>query len=152
MPSPRIEFRATTSVAAELTARSAGVSPSDAARRDLARYYALLDEELGRVALTPTEALLLCDALNGVYAGDNVTVARHLDHEIEDAIELNQVDRKWEVDGTALVTTVRGWTLAARLAALDAVERWWARRRGNDESDETSLRAVGLLPPLGIRE
>jgi hypothetical protein len=117
------------------------------ARRDLGRYYAVMHAELRRIqaTVTPSEALLICDALNGTLVGADT--AQHLHAEIADAIDLAHLDEKWQVNGPKLLDLIDGWTPAQRMAVCDAVQQWW--KRGAADGYEPSLRAVGLLPPAG---
>jgi hypothetical protein len=96
---------------------------ADIVRRDLARYYQLLREEERRLPVSEQEWNLLRDALNGVLI--DAIAWRFLDHEIADAIRLDQLDAKWGVDGAALVETLRALCPGQTLAVVDAVERWW---------------------------
>lgn len=92
--------------------------------RDLERYYELLDRALKQVKLTKREACLITDVLNGHLA---VAVsAKLLWAEVEDAIELDGVDKKWEVDGKKLVEKLKGLNELQGMALIDAAERFWS--------------------------
>jgi hypothetical protein len=51
---------------------------------------------------------------------------------------------KWDIDGPALATLVKGWTPGQRYAVVDAVRRWWNSDRSDTEY-EPSLRVAGLI-------
>lgn len=108
-------------------------------RRDLERLYALYRRSLARISLTKNEALLIADALNGALF-DNTTVF-YFWASIEDAIKLEGLDKKWQVDGKKLVDKLRSLSDAETLALVDAVERFWqASTRGENKSLEEFLR------------
>lgn len=148
MPSPMIQFRAQAELAAPLTARSSGDEAKDlslTARRDLTRYYALLEADLATVArrLTPHEVLAICDILTGTHIDDALLTVRHLDHEIADAEE-DGIGQKWEVDLTGLAATVKALSPSVKLALVDAIERWRKAPTGDGKEFIDGLRAVGL--------
>lgn len=150
MASPHIAFRAIPPMDAALQSRTRHEDArglSEVARRDLIRYHALMATELARVAaqLTPGEAALIVDALRGTLFDDQLIEVRHLDHGIEDAITLDGLDTKWEVDGPKLLKVIGGWTIGQRMAVCDAAERFWVTA-GSHQEHEVALRAVGLLP------
>lgn len=140
---PKIEFRAG-ELLAPLQERTTpnGFSPDVIAKRDLARYYALLADELRSLdpPLTVGEACLLMDVLNGTFLDEHTY--RFLVVEVSDGITLNQVDRKWDVDGPALVARVAAMSPGQRLALVDAAERFWLHPE--QDTDEL-LRRVGLV-------
>ena len=129
-------------LAPALAARLAGDSPAAVVRRDLGRYYDALALGLASVALSPGEAGLIVDALNGTRI--ELVTAQMLGEEIEDALNLDGLAAKWDVDGPKLVATILGWSLVQRLAVVDAVERFWAAGWHASETVER-LTAVGLV-------
>jgi hypothetical protein len=138
MPNPRnpIGFRPGP-LASALEAR--GDNLAEVVRRDLGRYYQLLERELRWVRLSEGEASLLCDALNGSLIDD----PQVLEAEIADACDLDGLHAKWAIDRDALLASLRSWTYAQRVAVLDAVERYW---RGPYQLPRAEgLRAVGLV-------
>lgn len=142
----RIQYRAFGPLLERLQERSrAAGAPelSDVAHRDAERYYALLAETLKTVTLTEAEAMLLCDALNGVLAAEPPAVARLLWAQVEDAVRLDGLAEKWGVNGIALVGELKSYSFAQCLAVIDAAERWW---KLPDQSDRAAtLKAVGLV-------
>lgn len=123
----------------ELLARGEPAERSWVARRDLERYYAVLRYSLEEIDLTEAEALLVLEALQG-SALDAISY-RLLWKEVEDALSLHQLDRKWQVDGAALVARLRALSPGAAMAVADAAER--ASRAEGDL--RAAVRAVGLV-------
>ncbi len=153
MASPLVQFRALPGMLAALRRRTVENDPqprdlSEIARRDLSRYYVMLDVELARAAarLTREQALVLCDVLMGSLVDEDLALVRYLDHEVSDGLA-EGLARKWEADEPALLSLVQGWTLAQRLAVVDAVERFH-RLDGLDY--DSALLEVGLLPRPGL--
>jgi hypothetical protein len=139
-----ITFRAFDSLRSEFAARAGQEGRtilSNVARRDLERYYHALGETLRTVTLSEREALLICDALNGTLVEPHT--AQLLWAQIDDAIRLDGLADKWEVDGPALVARLRTLSYCQALAVTDAVERWWAAGPRGDRAE--ALRAVGLV-------
>lgn len=96
---------------------------SEVIRRDLERLYRLYRYAVREVTLTPEEACLIADALNGTLM--DADSASTLWAEVDDAIRMDGLDAKWGVDGQALVKKLRGLDRTACLAIADAVERFW---------------------------
>lgn len=112
------------------------------ANRDMARYYNILKYALREVALTEQEAMLVCDALNGVFFDD--FSIRLMRASVEDAIIHDRLDEKWGVDGEALIVKLRSYSIGALYSVADAVEQWWSM--SNPElSNYEKLLKVGLL-------
>lgn len=132
---PRIE--------AEVEARKDGaaMSANRVLERDLARHYYMI-----RVAraeansmLSPEEAALIADAMNGILT-ESHSIAL-LPHNIRDAISLEELDAKWEVDGEALLSKLEVMPLLTLAAIVDAAERFWAAvSRGEDRDPREMLR------------
>lgn len=102
-------------------------SRSHAIRVALARYESVCRRDIP--TLSVAEWKLCCDALNGVWLNDYPDPSgdrlRFVWAEIADGIRLNQVDRKWEVDGAALVAKIQGFTQGQLVAFIDVVEGFW---------------------------
>ena len=150
---PRIQFRAG-ELLGPLTARQDGerLSRDRVAARDLERYYAVLAAELRRLDLTRDEAMLVLDSLNGVLHETPESAATMLWASVSDSIELDGLDRKWGVDGAALITKLRALSVAGALALIDAAERWWVLAGAAQEGggavpaeEVDRLRVVGLM-------
>lgn len=140
---PQVSFRI-----AELTApiqerTNSYNSLGSIAKRDLERYYALLSAELRTVDLSEAEAMLICDAQNGILMESHSM--RLLWAGIDDAIALDRLDQKWHVDGGPLVAKLRTLSPAQTYAICDAAERFWVRNGEHpEESNQERVRAVGL--------
>lgn len=139
--SNHIVFRAAADLAAAITARTSATSLSLTAQRDLERYYALLAAELRTVSLTAAEAHLLADALNGTLWEPHTM--RLLWAGVDDAIRLDGLAKKWQVDSGALVAKLRALTPGQTVAVIDAVERAWQA----DGDMRERLVTAGLLKP-----
>lgn len=128
---------------APVTARTqADESLGATAKRDLSRYYNLLERDLAVIAqaLTRGEALLLCDLNNGTI-WDTVSPGALRD-QVGDA-EQARLDA-WDVDRDTLTAKLRALTTGQALALVDAIERWWLLPDGAARDHPASLAAVGL--------
>lgn len=113
--------------------------PGLVAKRDLERYYEMLDAELARLRLTEPEASLIVDAINGVWLGDGAW--RYIRTEVEDACRLNDLGAKHglgEQQQAALIERMRDWTPGTLLAVTDGAERFW-------RDQEATVQSVGLV-------
>lgn len=105
-------------------------------------YWGLLDLGLtqARKVLTENEACLVLDTLNGTWTGgfpggcEATRWAQNaLIWEVSDAISLNEYDKKWGVDGKALVAKLQALDGLARLALADWARRMWADHEDNEK-------------------
>lgn len=95
-------------------------SPSLVAKRDLERYYALLEFALPTLDLSDREASLIFDVLNGVrFSTESIQL---LHHDVASGIE-EGLDRKWNVDGNALLQKIKAYNFIQLFALVDAIER-----------------------------
>jgi hypothetical protein len=127
--------------ALESRADGARYSVSQVARRDLDRYYTLLERSVQR--FPRAEALLLADAMNGLLLTPES--AHLLWAEVADGIQGDGLDRTWDVDGPTLIARLRGLHPFAALATWDALERAWQLVARGEQDMEAALAAVGLL-------
>lgn len=88
----------------------------------LGRYAEICRRDLPD--LSSGEWSLCADALNGVMFRDPFT-PHLLWANVDDAIKFGSLDKKWNVDGPALVQKVRALRFGATIALLDEVERYW---------------------------
>ncbi len=95
---------------------------SEVIRRCLRRYGEVCQRDLP--ALSVAEWRLACDALNGCWLHE--TPAHWAAHEIEDAVRINGLDTKWEVDWAELRSRLHHLRHGQWVALVDAVERFWA--------------------------
>jgi hypothetical protein len=106
---------------------------------DLERYRDLLAKSLPKFSVG--EASLLCDVCNS-WAVSTSTYC-WLWMTVEDGIESDDLDKKWEVDGPGFVDRLKALSPTENLAVIDAIEHWFEGTPHNDY--ETSLREVGLV-------
>lgn len=139
-----VQFRAGRLLAA-LEARTNGASVGSVAKRDLERYYQLLAGELAELSRDPAKALdeaeasLIIDACNGWLVEPHTYTL--LWAQVADAISLDGLDRKWDVNADRLIAKLRSYTPGQTLAVIDAADRYWTL----DGEHVERLRAVGLV-------
>ena len=132
MPVIKQSVRLFPAVAAEVDRR--GDQFSTQLNRMISRYADLMARgrrEL-RAILSDQELGLILDACNGTAFMDSVSI-QLVGAGVADAIGLDGLDGKWDVDGDALVAKLQALTYAQRLAPVDAVQTWW-NRVGNGEA------------------
>lgn len=147
---PSISFRLG-ELMTELEARGSAVSR--VAKRDLGRYYEMVDEYLERFAFTEAEALLLCDAGESLVTSlqnpgaSSLPMYRWLWAQVADAIRERDLATKYGVtDPENLVERVRALEPAEGRALIDALERYrHARAQGRTEDNYELLRQIGLI-------
>lgn len=120
-------------IMAEIEKRVEYENVSGTLNRCLDRYFALLARSLAewRSQLSDEECALILDATNGTAFADTFSLS-HLWAEIADAVDLDGLDRKWDVDGAALVGKIKTSGILGQTALIDASEQWW-RRVANGE-------------------
>jgi hypothetical protein len=113
--------------------------------RDLKRYYALLNYHLLELTLPASEVNLVCEALKDYRIEDDSEQARVIWKRVAAAIQRDQLDQKWGVDGSAFIRKLQALTHLQLVALVDAVERYWVRVKSNPlEPQEKRLSRVGL--------
>ena len=130
---PRVQFQITDPAMGEaIQARqqSMDTSTNTVARRDLSRYYMVLEE--ARPVFTKAEAQLLVDVFNGIIFQPIDMGARLLWAALEDAEEA--YFEKHGVKKGAIVKRLHGLSFAEALAVIDAIERSWNDPQGSVES------------------
>lgn len=104
-----------------------GETPSAIANRELGRYYDLL--RIGRRVLRKNfsdgELNAIADTMNGTFIEGWMISAGTIALEMSDAVELNGVDAKWEIDGAGLVLKIQEIDGATLFALIDAVQCFW---------------------------
>jgi hypothetical protein len=102
-------------------------------RTDLGRYRTLVRGAQTRLAIegvfTTDEGAAIIDALNGTLLVDRPEA---LTASVEDAMRLDGLAEKWEVDAAALTEKLRGLTALELHAVADAVERFWSAPEERD--------------------
>jgi hypothetical protein len=122
------------------------------AMRVMVERYNWLVYSAARPRFSVPEWRLVCDALNGSMFRDRPDSLGFLWAQVADAITLNGADRKWEVDGPALVKRLRALTPGELIATVDVVERFWIEvGRGNQGAKVPGEVGSDLAPwePLG---
>jgi hypothetical protein len=123
-------------------------SVSEAAKVALYRYFHLLEDAVRRLGLTKQEASLIADALNGwwVNAEPPSLIRAGLYMTVLDAIELNQLDKKWGVNGSEILEKLKALSELEAIALVDAIQRFWYEPDSSDISDVSEkLKKVGLI-------
>lgn len=98
----------------------------------LGRYFEALRRARARLAdqFSPGELALIADSSDGtLWSAVSVPL---LYANVEDSL-VDGLAAKWEVDGPALVTKLRGLSYIECAAIIDAVERWWAHEEPRAE-------------------
>lgn len=127
MPVEKLSVSIAPDITGQINARAEG-NVSGAINKSLMRYFALLQRSLAelRSQLSDQECALILDATNGSAFVDTITL-NMLWADIEDACNLDGLDRKWSVDGPALVAKIKNAGMTGQTALIDASERWWNR-------------------------
>jgi hypothetical protein len=123
---------------------SRGSNRSQIIRRDLERLYTLYRLALREMKLTLPECWFIADMLNGSLM--DAYTAGLLWAEAEDAIALDGLDKKWQVDGKALVKKLKALSHVQALALVDAAERFWQANTGTAD-DEDIKKFFGVAMP-----
>lgn len=108
--------------------------------RDLGRLYTLYDRALRRLDLTVDEACLIVDALNVTIHDVRSGVRFWID--VQDAIELEGLAEKWNVDGKALIEKLTALDELSCMAIVDAAERFWYGKKYRDMDIREAVKKV----------
>lgn len=102
-------------------------SRAEAIRVMIARYEAIVARDLP--VLSAGEWKLVADTLNGTvmrdYPDPDGDRLRMIWAGISDGIRLDGLDKKWDVNGVALIEKIRSLTHGQLVALVDTVERFW---------------------------
>lgn len=111
---------------------------STAVTRSLSRYLYALNQARRKLAdlFSDDECALILDALNGSAFYDSFSI-NLVPHSVADSIELDGLDRKWNVAGGAVMEKLTNLSHFERMALVDAVQVWWNRT------------GSGQTPPFG---
>jgi hypothetical protein len=88
-------------------------------------FQKAMEKELQRLNLSVNELKCVLDALNG-FIGDPDTI-EYLWAEIQEAIELDGLDKKWGIDGEKLVKKLRNASPTALFALYDMAQRFYKK-------------------------
>lgn len=134
MPSDQIGVRMPETLLAQLRERGDEVSAT--LRRDLDRYYYLLERARRGIRLSPEETAVIVDALNGSVHGRE---AQYALASIEDSIRLDGSDKHHGADGPTLMAKLREMTDAEIFAIVDRVERFWQASGDGERHDFAAI-------------
>jgi hypothetical protein len=109
-----------------------------------ARYDELVRRELATLGLNVNEWCLVCDVLNG-WMGDEPRHIAYVRHEVADGIQMSGLDKKWKVDGEALLQKFAAFSYSQLVAITDTAERFWLAEQGHDED------LAAVFEKLGVR-
>lgn len=141
MPSLHLHIETDPALERELAARTVEeTAPNEIARRDLLRYYDLLERTRLTLNFNENEYLLIMEALKGTLF--NADVAGMIWAEVEDGIRMDHLDSKWGVDADGLIRRLRTLSLIQNLALADVAERFWSLQ---EEDLPKRLRLLGVL-------
>lgn len=133
----------------ELTQLATRITPGQAslglvAKRDLERYYALLERSLREIKgrFTEAEISLMIDVNNGTLWQPHTMGLLGL--QVLDGIGLDGLDEKWGVDAEVLQQKLLALTLPQTFAVVDACERFWCRSQR--ELTRETFEELGLIP------
>jgi hypothetical protein len=122
-----------------------GENTSTVGLRDLKRYYALLNYHLLETSWTEGEAHLICEALKGYQLEDDPDQSRAIWKQVHTAVHRDDLDQKWHVNRETFHPKIQALNHLEAVALVDAVERYWVRKRSNpQESLQTRLMRVDL--------
>lgn len=97
--------------------------------------------------LTVNESLLLIDALNGTLIYPELA-EQLLPLEISDAIAFDALDKKWDVDGAALIEKLKGMDNAQANAVLDKIKKFWSEQYQQDNARQKVIDIGFATEPL----
>ncbi len=103
---------------------------------DLALCWGLLDRGLAqaRKKLTRAEAKLLLDVQNGTFFDASqlsMWIGGGLAHQVSDGIDLDGLDKKWELDGPSMLDKISALTDLETVAILDWLRWMWRNHEQN---------------------
>ncbi len=78
--------------------------------------------------LTINEALLIVDATNGIIIHPDILAEQLLWMNVEDAIQMDALDKKWEVDGAALVNKLKALSNQEAVTLLEKIKQFWGEQ------------------------
>jgi hypothetical protein len=154
MPSSNLSFRAPEPFLEQIRSRDIkGVdNPGAVAKRDLIRWYGVLQQGLGEVDLTPAEAVVLIHFV-GAFHDRSVNLSEMLmAHHVINGASLH-LEEVYTPVRASLADKMANWSTVARYAAWDAAERYQVVSRHGplNTTFGMALHRVGLhsyvLPP-----
>jgi hypothetical protein len=134
---PVLTVRVSERVMGDLEERAYPGNPrGEVVRRDIYRYRMLVRQAAARLKaekiFSGDEQALVIDALNGVIIDEYVQAVVG---NVEDAIALDGLDGKWEVERAAIIEKVHSLTPLEQVAVVEAAERFWAATARGEDRD-----------------
>lgn len=138
MPVTKTSISLSPEAATRIQERSSTGERSGQISRSLERYFAIMAYERKQLAgqFSDGEIALICDVFNGSAFMEEISI-RLAWASVQDGIEMDGLDRKWEIDGPALIDKVKTLTFAQTVALVDAVEVWWNRIAHGEQPEPT---------------
>jgi len=135
----QVLFGLLTEYAEPLDERAGTCGPERALRRDLGRYYALLERGRAeaRARLSEEEVRAIAGALNGIL--HEPWSMPLLPAEIEDSVAHENLADRHGIDGPALVEKLTHLSAGATWAVIDACERHWNQIGAGEQPDACRL-------------
>lgn len=132
----------------DLEARHDTEALSIGAKRDLGRYYRLLEAEFRELDLSDPEAAFLCEVVDPNGFESKPGSFTYLWAHVDDVVRRRRLSSP-EVDTLALIEKLRALSAAASLALIDAIERFW--RSPTQGPGKPALEFAGYLPGEAAR-
>lgn len=146
MANNRIQFVVDNQTLDRLTPTGEIQSPSLSAKRAVERYYSLINWSLREVQyhFSYAEIALIADVLNGIgFHSWEMQPSRSLRMNLIDAIEMDRLDEKWQVDATVFRGKLNALTDAQAAAVIEAIDLWWLNPERS--LSITGFEEVGLI-------
>ena len=142
----QIQFRMDAQMRERLCPPNKQQSPNVLARRTIEQHYRLLDWSLDEIAnhFTYSEICLIADIPEEImFHGWEIQPSQSLLMTALFAIEMENLDRKWEVEAKSFRRKLYELTNAQAAAVIEAIDRWGA----NPESKRSreSFEKYGLI-------
>jgi len=131
---------------ADIARRAVQMSPTEVARRDLGRYYALLERARRsmRGLFSPRELEALAYALDSMASVESPELIYLVPATVEEAVVDERLCEQALIeDCEGFLERVKGLDLAQRYAIVDAVSAYLARPR--EERGEEAWREIGMI-------
>ncbi|QFU15153.1 hypothetical protein [Microvirga thermotolerans] len=103
------------------------------------RYLELVRFDMPTLSLNEWVALL--DCLNGTLR--DASTIQCLEHDISDAIALDQLDKCWNIDGDDFCNRLKAMTYGQKTAIVEVVDRYWSAYGGKSVDANEALESIG---------
>lgn len=138
-----INLKESVSTEVDLRGEHGEANRSGVISRDLERYYESLKRARAdlRKKFSGAEVSAIVENLKGVWMGEPVSISLLIWATVADAIDLNRLDKRWKIDGKALVEKIRSLSFIEICALADAAERhWYNFAQGDDLKSSEALK------------